>query len=283
MARAVNKSPTWRPRRGSRRRPIFKNSGGLKGRASDVPGDGLLRPLGGLADMGFFFGAEAYGNHGRQPSDLGSYRLVAHASILSAYSVLVMVIAGHTMLDDPLALPDDRQACYGRTMTDKLISSQITADALLADSVVVAEGKLYVQGGGWMALLTPSLPVRHPRIGLGLIMRVPYQHADNMPKRFALKLEDADGNLVPLADAPPPPSGPGGKVTTIEGSFTVGRPAGVEPGSEQLVPLAANIDGLVFEKAGSYVFRFLVDGNEIKALHFRVNHMSQQLMGMRMS
>jgi len=169
------------------------------------------------------------------------------------------------------------------TVNDSLISNQITADAMLADSVVVAEGKLYVQGGGWNMLLTPVLPVRQPRLGIGLVMRIPYQLADNMPKRFSLSLHDADGNLMALGDAPPPPTGTGGKVTTIEGSFTVGRPAGVEPGAEQLIPLAANLDGLVFEKAGSYVFRFSVDADEIKALHFRVTHVAQPMMGMRMS
>jgi uncharacterized protein DUF6941 len=169
------------------------------------------------------------------------------------------------------------------TMTEKLISTQITADALLADSVVVAEGKLYVQGGGWNNLFTPILPIRQPRIGIGIVMHVPYQLADNMPKRFALSLQDADGNLIPLADAPPPPLGSGGKVTTIEGSFTVGRPAGVEPGAEQPLPLAANLDGLVFEKTGSYVFRVSVDGQEIKSLHFRVNHITQPMVGIRMS
>jgi hypothetical protein len=168
------------------------------------------------------------------------------------------------------------------TMTERLVSTQISADALLADSVVVAEGKLYVQGGGWNMLFTPVLPVRHPRIGLGLVMRIPYQLADNMPKRFALSLEDADGNRVPLGEAPPSPSGPGAKVTTIEGSFTVGRPAGVEPGSDQYLPLAANIDGLMIERAGTYVFRFSVDGEEIKSLAFKVNHVAQPVMGMRM-
>ncbi len=158
----------------------------------------------------------------------------------------------------------------------RLVSTRISVDALLADSVVVAEGKLYVQGGGWNSLLTPMLPVRHPRLGIGLVMRIPYQFADNMPKHFSLSLEDADGNLVPLGD------GPGGKISIIEGSFTVGRPAGVEPGSDQNLPLAANIDGLTFEKAGSYVFRFSVDGEEIKALPFRVTHISQPVMGMRL-
>ena len=112
-------------------------------------------------------------------------------------------------------------------------------------------------------------------------MRIPYQLADNMPKSFSLKLEDADGNLIPLGEAPPPPLGSGGKLITLEGSFTVGRPPGVEPGSDQNLPLAANIDGLMLEKAGSYVFRVAVDGEEIKALPFRVAHVSQPMMGMR--
>jgi len=145
---------------------------------------------------------------------------------------------------------------------ERLLAEDITAEALLADSVVVADNKMYVQGGAWNSIFTQSLPVRHPRVGIGLVVRVPYALADNTPKRFSLTLEDEDGNQVPIGD----PGGAG----RIEGSFTVGRPAGIHPGDEQLVALAINLDGLQFGREGAYVFKVRVDDREIKALRFRV-------------
>ena len=93
-------------------------------------------------------------------------------------------------------------------------------------------------------------------------MRVPYALADNLANRFELTLEDEDGNQLPIGD-------PGGQAA-IEGSFTVGRPPGIQPGDEQLVALAINLDGLSFERAGAYVFKIRIDEREVKALPFRV-------------
>ena len=121
---------------------------------------------------------------------------------------------------------------------------------------------MYVQGGAWNVITTTVLPVRHPRIGIALVVRVPYALADNVQKRFALTLEDQDGNQVSIGD---PASG------RIEGTFTVGRPAGIQPGDEQLVALAINLDGLQLEKAGAYVFKVRIDDREVKALRFRVH------------
>lgn len=47
-------------------------------------------------------------------------------------------------------------------------------DAFLADSIVSAEGKLYVQGAGWNKIQATSFPFRHSRIGIGVIIHVPY-------------------------------------------------------------------------------------------------------------
>ena|SRR5205823_7899427 len=77
---------------------------------------------------------------------------------------------------------------------ERLLAEQVTAEALLADSVVVAEHKMYVQGGAWNTIFAQALPARHPRIGIGLVVRVPYALADNLAKRFELTLEDEDGN-----------------------------------------------------------------------------------------
>lgn len=46
--------------------------------------------------------------------------------------------------------------------------------AFLADSVTVADGKLYVQGAGWNSISASSFPIQHDRIGVGALLHVPY-------------------------------------------------------------------------------------------------------------
>ena len=142
-------------------------------------------------------------------------------------------------------------------------------EALLADSVVVAEGKLYVQGAGWNVINVQSLPAAHDRIGIGMIIRIPYT-ATNQEHRFSLHLEGEDGEELPIGDAPPGLDTPDGKVRKIEGAFNVGRPPTLVAGDDQLVALAINVNGLPFSSAGRYTFVLDVDGVELKRLPFRV-------------
>ena len=142
-------------------------------------------------------------------------------------------------------------------------------EAFLADSVESVEGKLYVLGAGWNVLNTPALPFRQPRIGVGLIIRVPYT-ATNQMHVFELTLQDADGQELPMADAPPEAETPDGKIRRLGGQFNVGRPPTLQPGDEQLIALAVNIDGLAFERADAYRFVIELDGSPEKELPFRV-------------
>jgi hypothetical protein len=148
--------------------------------------------------------------------------------------------------------------------------SDVQVEAFLADSVASAEGKLYVQGAGWNVINTVQVPTRHPRIGLGLIIRVPYT-ATNQMHKFELYLEDSDGNELPLADAPPGTEMPDGKIRRLGGQFNVGRPPTLQPGDEQLVAMAINLDGLMFDRADSYRFVIELDGSRERELSFRVN------------
>lgn len=152
-------------------------------------------------------------------------------------------------------------------------------EGFLADSVVVAEGKLYAQGVGWNMILPQTLPHRQPRIGIGMLIRVPYT-ATNQPHRFVLRVDDQDGNALPIGDAPAGTETPDGKVRRIEGEFNMGRPPTISPGDEQIVPLAVNIDGMVFEDAGAYRFVLEVDGTEVKSLPFRLNQLPQMRLAM---
>ena len=141
----------------------------------------------------------------------------------------------------------------------------IEIDAFLADSVVVAEGKIYAQGAGWNVINAARVPTRHDRIGIGFIIRVPYT-ATNQDHNFELRLEDADGSRMTFGDNPEGE----GRIEALGGQFNVGRPPTLKPGDEQVVPFAVNINGLSFEKAGNYRFVISIDGDDTKELPFRL-------------
>ncbi|HUQ62940.1 MAG TPA: hypothetical protein VM121_04230 [Acidimicrobiales bacterium] len=142
-------------------------------------------------------------------------------------------------------------------------------DAIVADSAITAEGKLYLQGGAWYLVSAPALPIRIPRIGLGISIRVAWTDT-NQPHNFDVRLQDADGHILALGDAPPGSGPEDGKIRRIGSDFNVGRPAYLQPGDDQLIPLAMNIDGLVFEAPGRYEFVISIDGEDVKRLPMRI-------------
>ncbi len=146
-----------------------------------------------------------------------------------------------------------------------MVAQTIEVDAFLADSVVVAEGKLFAQGAGWNIITVRAVPAGHDRIGIGLLIRVPYT-ATNRNHEFELRLEDADGKRLPIGNNP----NGDGKIEGFGGQFNVGRPPQIQPGDEQIVPFAVNINGLTFDEAGHYRFVVSVDGTDAKGLSFRV-------------
>jgi hypothetical protein len=150
----------------------------------------------------------------------------------------------------------------------------VDIDAFLADSVATAEGKLYAQGAGWNIIHTQVVPARHARIGIGFIVRVPYT-ATNQMHKFELYLLNSDGEEMPLGEAPPDAGTADGKIHRLGGQFNVGRPPTLQPGDEQLIPFAVNIDGLEFDRADSYRFVLELDGSPEKELRFRVSQVVQ--------
>jgi hypothetical protein len=147
----------------------------------------------------------------------------------------------------------------------------IHVDAFLADSVVTSDGKLYVQGAGWNRISAASFPVVHDRIGIGLIFSFEVAEVSE-PHRFELRLEDSKGKEMPLGDAPPGPQSPG-KITRIGGEFGAGP---VARGVEQIVPIAINLNGMTFEGPSTFRFVVSVDGDDMKALAFRVEGFAPQ-------
>lgn len=119
---------------------------------------------------------------------------------------------------------------------------------LLADHAVVADGKLYLNGGGW----TVTSPTTPPS-SIALKFDVPWDQA-NVPIVTVLDLVDADGRPVhqPTADGTAP--------VQIQARLEVGRPAGMPLGAPIGAIVALGIPPLVLSPGQRYTWRLHLDG-----------------------
>lgn len=112
---------------------------------------------------------------------------------------------------------------------------------MLCDYAAVAEGKLYVSGGGWSQ--TGPQPSQS---ALALLIGLPWTMA-NQKIRFTIKLVTQDGEPVQL-------SAPQGGLEPVElgGEFEVGRPPGLAPGTQLDVPLAFTMGPMPLQPGQRY-------------------------------
>jgi hypothetical protein len=141
----------------------------------------------------------------------------------------------------------------------------VEIDAFLADSVVKSGGKLHALGIGWDRLTARAFPARHARVAIGVVATVPFLDTGE-EHEIVIRLEDPEGNSIPFAPAKP---GAGGAPDRLRAKFSPGRPDSYVIGDERVVLLAINVDGLVFQRPGSYRFVLAAGGIE-KPLTFRV-------------
>jgi hypothetical protein len=121
---------------------------------------------------------------------------------------------------------------------------------LLCDSAQVADGKLYILGGGWS--VTGPGPTQ---MAIALRIDVPWDET-NRTHHIRLELMDGDGNAVMLP-------GPMGEVAVFfEGDFEVGRPPGVHPGTPMVVPLAFGMGPMQLLPGNRYTWKLSIDGEE---------------------
>ena len=125
---------------------------------------------------------------------------------------------------------------------------------LLADAAQVADGKLYVLGGGWERLTVPQLPLSRA-LEVAVRVIVPWTET-NRPLRFEVQLETEDGE--PLLDPAPKPE------------ITVGRPVHLREGSEQAVPFVLKIGGVQLKQPGRYVLTLRYDEEVVARTAFEV-------------
>jgi hypothetical protein len=121
------------------------------------------------------------------------------------------------------------------------------ATMMLADSAQVADGKLYVLGGGW-ALIGPD---PNPS-AVVMFIEVSWDLA-NMQHEFRLELLDSDGNPVEV------PTPMGDQPLLIGGPFEVGRPPGITPGTPLGIPVAINLGPLPLRPGTRYEWRLTIN------------------------
>jgi hypothetical protein len=122
---------------------------------------------------------------------------------------------------------------------------------LLCDSAQVADGKLYILGGGWS--ITGPMPVPSA-VAVKLLVD---WHELSRPHHWELFLEDADGGPV-MIETPE-----GAQPIEMRGDFQVAQPEGVPEGSPVDVPMAVNLGPLQLVPSSRYSWRFLVDGESL--------------------
>lgn len=123
---------------------------------------------------------------------------------------------------------------------------------ILADAAQVAEGKLYLLGGGWDRMAVNTLPaVQTVGIAVGVI--VPWNET-NAPHTLTLTVEDEDGGAV---------------LQPVEVRLEVGRPVGLPAGADQRITVAFNAH-LGLAKLGGYVVATALENGTQRRLRFGV-------------
>src|SRR5437899_6620251 len=114
----------------------------------------------------------------------------------------------------------------------------VGVDYLVLAEAAAVEGRHYIHGAGWDALVAAGFPVIHPTMSVAVRLRVPWTET-NQPHALELDVVEADGQSIlrePLRD-----------------SVNVGRPPHLVPGSDQVVCPALNLVSLQFQRPGTYV------------------------------
>lgn len=122
---------------------------------------------------------------------------------------------------------------------------------LLADSAQVADGKLYILGGGWSVTGPEPVPS-----AVAINVAVDW-HEFNSPHHWELILEDADGKLVQF-ETPE-----GTQTIEVRGDFSTSTPDDVPQGTPVDVPIAVNFGPIPLAPASRFTWRLVIDGESL--------------------
>lgn len=129
---------------------------------------------------------------------------------------------------------------------------QVTA--FLAESVDVANGKLFAHAAGWSTVNTPRLPAVIPRLGIGIILH-PEPHETAAELVLRVRLFDSSDNACPFEAARVEGCDPPGTSDDVEVALKV------DPQEDTLVVLSLTCDNLVLPRAERYHFVVGIDGS----------------------
>lgn len=127
--------------------------------------------------------------------------------------------------------------------------------AMLCDHAQVADGKLFIAGGGW--LFTGPGAFSH---ALAIKVAVPWAAA-NEQHTLSARLTDEDGRVVSLGE-PPSEVGFGTR-------FEVGRPAGIPAGSPLSMPIAINFGPMELDPGAGFSWVISIDDQVLAQVPFR--------------
>jgi hypothetical protein len=124
----------------------------------------------------------------------------------------------------------------------------VDATLLLCDAAQVAEGKLYILGGGWSITGPDPLPS-----AVAMKVQVEWSEAD-VEHHWELYLVDEDGHpvTVPTSNGPVP--------LEVRGDFRLVRPDNLPEGVPLDLPLAVNFGPLPLEPGRRYTWCLTIDG-----------------------
>ena len=117
---------------------------------------------------------------------------------------------------------------------------------LLADHAQVANGKLFISGGGWSIVDAPTPPFH-----IALLLLVPWDRA-GVPLDLTLTLIDEDGRVVR--------QGGDGSEVRVQGQLAVDRPPAHLVGVPLDVPMVIGIPSLNIAGATRYTWILEVEG-----------------------
>jgi len=125
---------------------------------------------------------------------------------------------------------------------------------MLADAATVADGKVYVHGGGWNAIIAHEIPTAHPSLALVVAFKADW-HEGNENLSVTIELVTEDGK----------PAG-----VHVEMMLRM-APTPVTKKGDDLYQYTANtFIGLRFEQYGAYRFQVVHNGDVLATVPLSV-------------
>lgn len=118
---------------------------------------------------------------------------------------------------------------------------------IVADAATAFDGKLYVHGGGWDALVMREFPAEHPSMALAIILSADASEAPGMGE-LRVQFVDEDGVDMGIGAA---------------ATLGFGHNPLHKAGQRTVVPFAITFPKIRFEKPGHYEFRIFWNGDPL--------------------